>query len=210
MAKYIRKFSAHTQYESFVETSDFIYPNVSYCLDNENEVHYYGYPKPKVVATFNVLDDYSYSIEHASLIFYSCINNQECGQIRHTGDYLDKIEVDGVEISMDDLDTNNGLYDLSLGEHTVEYTLKDPSIISGGTFIEVPRMTSITLPDSVTRICTEAFLHCQSLTTITLGSGITTIENKAFTFQSINPLNSASEQAIEAINENAIYLESVK
>lgn len=207
MAKYIRKFSAHTQYESFVETSDFIYPNVSYCLDNENEVHYYGYPKPKITVTFNVLDDGSYSFNQMTRIFSPCLV-QGCEQIIHTSDYFDKIEVDGTEISMDDLDTNEGLYDLSLGEHTVEYTLKDPSIISGGTF-SVNRMISISIPDSVTRICTEAF-YCQELTTVTLGSGITTIDDSAFRFMSINPLDSASKQAIEAINENAIYVESIK
>ena len=209
MAKYIRKFSAHTQYESFVETSDFIYPNVSYCLDNENEVHYYGYPKPKVIATFNVLDNESYSMNHNTPISSPCLSN-DCEPKMHTSDFFDKIEVDGVEVSMDELDTNYGEYELSLGEHTIEYTLKDPSIISGRTFIEISRMTSIVIPDSVTRICSRAFRDCQSLTTVTLGSGVATIDNNAFVFMTTNPLDSASIQSIEAFNQDAIYIESIK
>jgi hypothetical protein len=39
MGKYIKKFDTHSDYEDFIETADFIKPNVSYCVDNV-EVHY--------------------------------------------------------------------------------------------------------------------------------------------------------------------------
>jgi hypothetical protein len=39
MGKYIKKFDTHSDYEDFIETEDFIKPNVSYCVDNV-EVHY--------------------------------------------------------------------------------------------------------------------------------------------------------------------------
>lgn len=39
MGKYIKKFDTHSDYEDFIETEDFIKPNVSYCVDN-TEVHY--------------------------------------------------------------------------------------------------------------------------------------------------------------------------
>jgi len=39
MGKYIKKFDTHSDYEDFIETEDFIRPNVSYCVDNK-DVHY--------------------------------------------------------------------------------------------------------------------------------------------------------------------------
>ena len=39
MGKYIKLFSSHSDYEDFVETNDFILPNVSRC-DSEKNVHY--------------------------------------------------------------------------------------------------------------------------------------------------------------------------
>ena len=39
MGKYIKKFDTHSDYEDFIETEDFIKPNVSYCV-NDVEVHY--------------------------------------------------------------------------------------------------------------------------------------------------------------------------
>lgn len=45
MGKYIKKFDTHSDYEDFIETEDFIKPNVSYCVDNV-EVHYNPIPDP--------------------------------------------------------------------------------------------------------------------------------------------------------------------
>ena len=39
MAKYLKLFNEHSEYKSFIQTEDFIRPNVSYCIE-ENEVHY--------------------------------------------------------------------------------------------------------------------------------------------------------------------------
>lgn len=39
MGKYIKKFDTHSDYEDFIQTEDFILPNVSYCVDNI-DVHY--------------------------------------------------------------------------------------------------------------------------------------------------------------------------
>lgn len=39
MGKYLKNFNTHTEYLAFTQTSDFIKPNVSHCI-NENEVHY--------------------------------------------------------------------------------------------------------------------------------------------------------------------------
>ena len=41
-------------------------------------------------------------------------------------------------------------------------------------------MTSITIPDSVTRICNYAFYNCTGLTSVTIGNSVTSIGNSAF------------------------------
>lgn len=43
MAKYLKLFNEHSEYKSFIQTEDFIRPNVSYCIE-ENEVHYNPLP----------------------------------------------------------------------------------------------------------------------------------------------------------------------
>ena len=41
MGKYLKQFATHQQYEAYTaNTSNFILPNVSYCIDTPNEVHY--------------------------------------------------------------------------------------------------------------------------------------------------------------------------
>ena len=50
MGKYIKKFDTHSDYEDFIETEDFICPNVSLCAQ-ENEVHY----SPKKAKLFDYL-----------------------------------------------------------------------------------------------------------------------------------------------------------
>ena len=39
MAENLKLFNEHSEYESFIQTEEFIRPNVSYCIE-ENEVHY--------------------------------------------------------------------------------------------------------------------------------------------------------------------------
>ena len=44
MAKYIKLFNNHNEYTAFTQTEEFVKPNVSYCI-SENEVHYNSLPK---------------------------------------------------------------------------------------------------------------------------------------------------------------------
>ena len=47
MSIYIKKFSGHTDYSSFIQTDDFVKPNVSLCVQ-ENDVHYNKKPADKL------------------------------------------------------------------------------------------------------------------------------------------------------------------
>ena len=49
--KYLRKFSAHTDYETYITGNSKVLPNVSYCVD-ENDVHYNPYVPMNVITYY--------------------------------------------------------------------------------------------------------------------------------------------------------------
>lgn len=154
-------------------------PNVSYCVDR-NEVHYNPLVETRLVVTYNVED----ASQPTPLYFYNT-SEQAIG-----ADMFDKVEIDGTEVSVADLDTNNGSYQLNVDEHTVAYTLKDPTIIGvvldestakvGAVFMQCNAITNVTIPDSVTIIGMSAFRNCGSLTSVTIPNSVTSIGNDAF------------------------------
>ena len=54
--KHFKAFNQHTDYESFTQTDEFIKPNLSYCI-KENEWHFNYYTDPRLIAKFYVEDD---------------------------------------------------------------------------------------------------------------------------------------------------------
>ena len=145
MAVYLKEFENHTQYESYINGSGAILPNVSICT-TEGDVHYNPYvvpPETRVVAKFNVTDTSS----------STKIANKTSG--------FSVMEIDGVEqpsvVSAYTFDT--------VGEHTVKYTLADPTTIGDNAFWRCISLTSIDIPDSVTSIGERAFSYCSGLTT---------------------------------------------
>ena len=110
-------------------------------------------------------------------------------------DMFDKVEIDGTEVSVASLDSNSGKYQLSSGEHTIAYTLKDPTFIGveydeqtgmptkiGATFIGCCGITSVIIPDSVTSIGSDAFYNCSNLTSVTIPNGVTSIGRYVFRY----------------------------
>ena len=162
MAVYLKEFSTHQEYEAFTATTAFIKPNVSICT-TEGDVHYNPYVEPvetRLVAKYNVTD----TSNPTPIVYKSRISG------------FSVMEIDGVEqpsvVSAYTFSTT--------GEHTVKYTLTDPTSIGNSAFWDCSGLTSIDIPNSVTRIDGGAFGHCGSLTSCTIGSGVTSIGQSAF------------------------------
>ena len=160
MSKYIKKFTNHSQYESFTGTSEFILPNVSLCV-YEDDVHYNPYVEPqetRIVAKFNVTDTTNPTRIAKAITSFTAI------------------EIDGVEqpsvVSAYTFSTT--------GEHTVKYTLLDITNIGDNAFTNCSGLTNIIIPDNVTSIGEGAFWCCSGLTSCTIGSGVTSIGSYAF------------------------------
>ena len=167
--KYLKKFNLHAEYLTYINSDNKILPNVSYCEDFE-DIHYNPWIDLRLIAKFNVQDD------SETTMIYGGMNYDNISAL----DYFTKIEVDGVEISLTDLDENDGNYQLSEGEHTIRYTLFDTQEIGHAAFVQCSCLTSIIIPDSVTSIGACAFSECVSLTSITIPDGVTGIGDNAF------------------------------
>ena len=86
------------------------------------------------------------------------------------------IEIDGIKQPS----VTTGYTFSTTGEHTVKYTLTDPTSIGSSAFTACNGLTSIVIPDSVTSIGSSAFYACSGLTSITIPSGVTSIGTYAF------------------------------
>ena len=166
MAFYLKLFNKHSEYETYINDSDKILPNVSYCEDND-EVHFNPWSDPRLIAKFNVED------ETEPVALYGADNGAIASEL------FSKIEIDGEEISITDLDNDGGYYTFeATGEHTVKYTLSDPEVISDYAFCECYSLISITIPNSVTSIGESAFYACSGLTSISVESGNTVYDSR--------------------------------
>ena len=177
--KYLKLFGTHSAYNTYITGQDKVLPNVSYCEDN-NDVHYN--PWVGVIAKFNVTS----TSEPTTICHTNATSN------------FTEIEIDGVAqpgvVSSYTFDTT--------GEHTVKYTLSDPTSIGNNAFagcsslinITIPNsvtsigntalqntsITNITIPDSVTSLGIATFGGCTSLINIILPNSITTINKSLF------------------------------
>ena len=185
--KYLKKFENHTAYQA--AESGLILPNVSLCVQ-ENEVHY----NPLVIAQPLIV---TYNVEDASNPTPLFVGAESMGF--SASSIYDKIEIDNVEINMSDLSSSEqegitiyGYVFERGGQHTVKYTLKDPTMIGaegdeetgmisklGAMFMSCP-VTSVEIPSSVTNIGASAFNSCSGLTSVTIGNSVTSIGIQAF------------------------------
>ena len=178
--KFTKLFQSHSDYNTYINSQYKVLPNVSYC-ENENEVHFNPWVETRVVAKFNVTDTSS-----ATTICFTT--------------YFTEIEIDGVvQPSVVDAYTFD-----TTGEHTVKYTLVDPTTIGNYAFYYFTNLTNITIPNSVTSIGESVFDECTSLTSVTIGNSVTTIGWYAFKGCS-SLTNITIPDSITTIGNSAFY-----
>ena len=195
MSKYIKTFNNHSEYQSFIQSNDFIKPNMSHCI-TENEVHYNPI-ETRVVATFNVasagdVQIYCYAVNQnwAPEYWILGVNN------------FSAIEIDGTNVSVSSLDADEGLYNLSAGQHTIAYTLKDKTTIKEESFNGCTNMISVTIPLNVTYIDGSSFNSCSNLTTVTFANP-EQVDICSCSFAECENLDTASLNTINSINSSA-------
>ena len=168
--KYIKKFDRHADYEAYINGGGAVLPNVSYCVDL-NEVHFNKYtpqPETRIVATFNVTDT---SNPTDIVGFYE----DKTGNIYYTS-LFESIEIDGILQN-----SVVGYYQFdTIGEHTIKYTLADPTSIGQSAFQGCTGLTSVTIPSSVTSIGRNVFSDCTGLTSVELPNNLTSINEYVF------------------------------
>ncbi len=201
--EFLKLFQTHQDYEAFVSGDTMVKPNVSHCIE-ENEVHY----SPIVIMTvrYNVTD----ASNPTQLYFYYAEEGEEDYWIRGV-DMFTNVEIDGVDVPIADLDASSGQTQLSVGEHTVKYTLKDPTF--HGSFSGCVSLTSATIPNSVYTIINNAFANCGLTSVGPVGSGsdielpnsITSIGSGAFntcsSLTSVTIPNSVTSIGLFAFND---------
>ena len=134
-------FKTHAEYEAYINSDEALLSNVCFCEDNY-EVHYNPYREP-IVAKFDVTDTTTST---------KIISNELGDEV----DYFSTIEIDGVRQAS----VENTYQFNTIGEHTVKYTLVNPTIIGTKAFMRCPYLTSVTIPNSVTIIGNESFGSC--------------------------------------------------
>ena len=189
MPKYLKSFETHSQYEAFTQTEDFILPNICYCEDQTDVVHYNDL-ETRIIATFNLQ-----SAKNTSIYYLD-----EYDPVPGVNIFSD-IEIDGVSVNIADLDAAQGMYNLSSGQHTVAYTLINSLAIPRRAFNYCTDINTVSIPEGVITINSGAFNNCTSLVTVTLPSSIEDI--RSCSFSGCENLNQTSAQAIIDINEDA-------
>ena len=172
MAKYIKLFENHNGYTAYTaDTENFILPNVSYCI-KENEVHFNPLNAPSVGNVIMAKYRTTSPQENVWLMGWTETDAETGDQyycLNFVPYLLKKIEIDGVEVSVTDIDNDYGTYTFAtVGEHSVNFTLKDEiTSIPSRTFILCDALTSVIISSGVTSIGDLAFADCSSLSAVT-------------------------------------------
>ena len=184
--KYLKKFNTENDRSAYENGESYIEPYVSYV--DGGDVHYNKPPETRLIATYNVED----ASNPTQLYMYL---NQQGAPFKALGaDMFSKVEIDETEVSVQDLDTAQGQYQFSVGEHTVKYTLIDPTFTGiefngqtdevtrlGALFAQIcPNLVSVKIPNTVITIGNGTFAECTNLTSVTIPNNVTSIGVETF------------------------------
>ena len=147
MAKFLKKFTTHSGYSTYINGQDAILPNVSYCVDN-NDVHYNPYV-PKTYLTAKLTTE----------------SNLETKCLTVNGENFSEILIDNVPYSGNSFSNVNFEF-AEAGEHIIKFALLDNTKIDSNSFTQAPYNTNIKakfseviIPDSVTTMGSNVFFQ---------------------------------------------------
>lgn len=173
MGKYLKLFDTDSERITYENSQNYIEPYVSY-VEGDDSVHY-NKVETRLVATYSVTD------ASEPILIYSYYDKEDEEEYWIKGvDLFANVEIDGTDVSIEDLDIAKGLYQFSEGEHTVKFTLKDATSIGDFVFYECVNLTSVTIPNSVISIGEETFYKCNGLTNVIIENSVTSIGESAF------------------------------
>ena len=172
MAKYLKLFENHNGYTAYTaDTENILLPNVSYCIE-QDEVHFNPLNAPSVGNV--IMTKYRTTSPQVNVWLMGWTETDaETGDAGYCPNFvtylLKKIEIDGVEVSVADINNDYGTYTFAtVGEHSVNFTLKDEiTSIPFATFRLCDALTSVIIPSGVTSIGDVAFADCSSLSAVT-------------------------------------------
>ena len=208
MGKYLKLFETHNQYTAFTQTEDFILPNVSYCKDQTDVVHYNPYVPPMNVITYQATEKLTETTNSSSSGLhtnaFSGSSGQQLTMTSHTFENgVGTIEFDG-DIASIGSNAFGGCYS-RLTSVTIPNSVTS---IGNYAFYDCIGLTSITIPSGVTSIGDSAFESCSSLTSVTIGDGVTSIGDYAF--HDCNSLASITSHATTAPSIQSSTFQNVK
>lgn len=171
--KYLKKFELTSEYNSFVDSNEFIMPNVSY-VKNDDKVYYHSLVVRNNVITYLANSKLPETTDTGSA-FGLHVNAFNSPMVSH--EFADGIgtitfEEDVTKIGFQAFRNCTGLASIVIPDSVTS--------ISSYAFGNCSGLTSIVIPDSVTEIDTQTFWYCTGLTGVTIGSGVTSIGYEAF------------------------------
>lgn len=164
MGKYIKIFNNHSEYEAFKASEDYITPNVSYCV-NENEVHYNPYVPP-FFCKLTLNDGSVVKLEGSGELTSAMISNYKSTLVSAD------IGTQCTSIGGSAFTDCSGLTSVVIPDSVTS--------IGYAAFMHCRSFTSVTIPNSVTTISGRAFEGCSGFTSVAIPGSVTSIGGQAF------------------------------
>ncbi len=197
---YLKKFETTSEYNTYINGSNKILPNVSLTVD-DSVVHYNPYVEQPFFCKLTLNDS-------------SVVEIEGSGEL--TNDMISDYDYTCVSAEIDTLCTSIGDGTFQRFYYLSSVTITDNVTSIGYSAFEYCCLTSVTIPNSVTSIGENAFQNCPSLTSVTIPDSVTSIGMQAFrlclelssiTVEATAPPTLGS-YAFESTNNAPIYVPS--
>jgi hypothetical protein len=152
--KYLKLFEKQSDYQSFIESDEFVTPNVSF-ITEENMIFCNPYEE-EILSTRVITYTASEKLTETTITANSGLHTNVFNTTIVSHEFVD-------------------------GVGTIVFE-EDVTSIGKSAFRNCSKLTSITIPDSVISIRNYAFYNCKGLTSIEIPDSVTSIENNAFMY----------------------------